>query len=514
MLASRVLVVEDEGIIAFHLRRQLIRLGYDVPDAVTNGAQALKEVDASPPDVVLMDIVLEGQLDGIATAARIPTTHHIPVIYLTAHSDDATLKRASATNPYGYLLKPFSERELHATIQMTLARCRSERASCAAREVRRREQKMAALADLAGNVADEFYDLLSVIYNQLELLGEHAIKYPAIAAPIDDAFAEAIEKEKLVQQLFAFCGRQPLTYDTVSLQDLAENVTEDLRQVLDRSIRLQSILPEQLWRVRTDPRQLANALLNLIMNARDAVADGGLVTVEGQNVILGDNRTYFGSDAAPGPYVLLTVTDNGDGMTEHVIERAFEPFFTTKPGGDGLGLSVVFGFIRQSGGHISVDSETGRGTAVRLWLPAAAEDSAITEHAAAATPASSTGDNQTTGAWRAITLRTSKRFPAIKRMRRQLAREASLVIPWGDLPVTWQRSDSALFASLRSSTDARPYRLIVERLPRRKAWDWAVWQPGDPARTPRYGRASSVISAMAAAEEAARQWARTDSTGT
>ncbi|MGD0432233.1 MAG: response regulator [Acetobacteraceae bacterium] len=504
MLASRVLVVEDEGIIAFHLRRQLIRLGYEVPDAVTNGDQALREVDASPPDVVLMDIVLEGQLDGIATAARIPTAHHIPVIYLTAHSDDATLKRASATNPYGYLLKPISERELHATIQMTLARCRSERASSAAREVRRHERKMAALGDLAGSVAGEFNDLLSVIYSQLELLGEHVIKYPAIAAPVDDAFAEAIEKEKLVQQLLAFSGRQTLTYDAVSMHNLVTDMAQEIERIQDRSIRIQSILPERLWKARTDARQLANALSNLITNARDAMPGGGVVTIEGQNVVLGQNSTYFGSDAAPGRYVLLTVTDTGDGMTKPVIERAFEPFFTTKPGGDGLGLSVVFGFIRQSGGHISIDSETGRGTNVRLWLPAAAEANAITGDTSA--------DDQTTEAWRAITRLAGSRFPSIKRMRRQLEREASQAIPWGELPVAWQRSDSVLFASLQPGTGMPTYRLIVEQLPRRKAWDWAVWRPGDPAGTSRYGRASSVIVAMAAAEEAARQWARTDFT--
>ncbi len=127
MAPARILVVEDERIIALHLRQQLTSLGYDVPIVVTSGDQALRRIEEAPPDLVLMDINLGGQMDGIATAAAIPPGYHIPVIYLTAYSGDAIVDRAAATNPYGYLLKPFSERELHAMIQVTLARCRAER---------------------------------------------------------------------------------------------------------------------------------------------------------------------------------------------------------------------------------------------------------------------------------------------------------------------------------------------------------------------------------------------------
>jgi len=125
MTAGRILVVEDEAIVALHLRQQLANLGYEVPEAVATGDRALQRIDMSRPDLVLMDIHLKGPLDGIATASRIPPAHRIPVIYLTAYAEEATLARASATNPFGYLLKPFNERELHATIQMALARSRA-----------------------------------------------------------------------------------------------------------------------------------------------------------------------------------------------------------------------------------------------------------------------------------------------------------------------------------------------------------------------------------------------------
>ena len=147
MTAPLILVVEDERIVALHLRQKLTSLGYDAPLAVATGRAALRAIAESRPDLVLMDIHLEGDLDGIETTALIPADQHVPVIYLTAYSEDATLKRASATNSHGYLLKPFSERELHAMLQMTLARCRAERALREAEERLLRARKMEALAD-------------------------------------------------------------------------------------------------------------------------------------------------------------------------------------------------------------------------------------------------------------------------------------------------------------------------------------------------------------------------------
>ena len=125
---TRVMVVEDEAVVALHLRRELTKLGYTVAGVATNGEQALKMIDEVFPDVILMDIHIQGELDGIETANRIPRYLHIPVIYLTAYSEDTTLKRAGETHPYGYLIKPFLDRELHATIKMALVRSRADEA--------------------------------------------------------------------------------------------------------------------------------------------------------------------------------------------------------------------------------------------------------------------------------------------------------------------------------------------------------------------------------------------------
>ncbi len=125
-MKPRVMVVEDERIVALNLKHRLTKLGYDITQLVTSGQQALREIERSPPDVILMDINIDGEMDGIETASRIPQEHQVPVIYLTAYSEEATLERARGTKPYGFLLKPFSERELHATIQMVLERRRAD----------------------------------------------------------------------------------------------------------------------------------------------------------------------------------------------------------------------------------------------------------------------------------------------------------------------------------------------------------------------------------------------------
>jgi signal transduction histidine kinase len=517
MPAPRILVVEDERIIAFHLRQQLTKLGYDVPSTVSTGGHALRRIEEMRPDLVLMDINLRGKLDGIATAAAIPPAYRIPVIYLTAHSEDATLARAVATNPHGYLLKPFSERELHAMIQVTLARCRSERASRTGLERRQQARKMEALNQLASGMADEVNDLLTVLYGQLEVLGGHAIGDPALAEPIQDTFSEAIEKERLIQRLLDFSGRRKLMPATVSVNDLVTNVTSQLKHILGDTIQVRPRLPDDLWKARIDAAQLTRALANLAVNAREAMPNGGTLTIEGQNAVLDQDDAEGRGDA--GRYVLLTVADTGIGMPERVVERAFEPFFTTKPagGGSGLGLSLVFGFVRQSGGHISIDSKPGSGTTVRIYLPAAPDD--------AVSIAPSAPDDrdflaQTGPAEDGVTIGrrdiVSKTATAIPRHRGDdrvshllfaAAREDS------EPPVLWHKAETALFASVLIPPGEVRYRLIVEPLPRRDGWDWTVWRPGDTEETSRYGRASSVVSAMAAAEDTARHWNKTEAPG-
>jgi CheY-like chemotaxis protein/two-component sensor histidine kinase len=393
--SPRIMLVEDERIVAFHLRQQLQKLGYHVPAAVASGEKALRQIEEHKPDLILMDIHIEGEIDGIETAARIPEDYHIPVVYLTAYSEESTVARARATRPYGYLLKPFSERELHATIQMALERRAAEIALKLTEDRLRQAQKMEVVGQLAGGVAHDFNNLLAIIQGNLELVRERTGD-AEIREMLDDALKAAGRGATLTQQLLAYSRRQPLAPKRLVLDRLIADLSGLLRRMLGETIQVRAEVARDLRAVRVDPNQLESALLNLAVNARDAMPEGGRITIEAANAVLDEGYAADHAEVVPGSYVMIAVTDTGRGMSKDVAARALEPFFTTKPVGQGtgLGLSMVFGFVKQSQGHLKIYSEPGHGTTVKLYLAAEAGGGADETPPEAASPAAGAGKGE------------------------------------------------------------------------------------------------------------------------
>jgi signal transduction histidine kinase len=371
MTPSRIMVVEDERIVAMHIRQQLEKLGYEVPAVVASGDQALRSIDKERPDLILMDIRIDGPMDGIETALRVPPEYRIPVIYLTAYSEEATLNRAKATAPHGYLLKPFSERELHATIQMALERNKADKAREVQEEQLHQAQKLEAIGQLAGGVAHDFNNLLAVIQGNLELMQELAPS-PELLEMISDALRAASRGTSLTQQLLSYSRRQPLMPQILEIPTLVTELSSLLRRLLGETIDIQTHIPDRIWKIRADQNQLENALINLAVNARDAMPDGGVLRIEGANREITGPQPELSGDIAQGRYASVMMTDTGIGMPQDVMRRALEPFFTTKPQGKGtgLGLSQVFGFVRQSHGAMQIKSVPGAGTEVEMLFPA------------------------------------------------------------------------------------------------------------------------------------------------
>ena len=236
----------------------------------------------------------------------------------------------------------------------------------------RQSQKMEAIGQLTGGIAHDFNNLLAGIVGSLELIEKRLAEGQSAAAGryVGIAQAAARRAASLTQRLLAFSRRQTLDPKPTDTNRLVAGMDDLIRRTVGPTIELEVVGAAGLWLTRIDPSQLENALLNLVINARDAMPDGGRITIETANKWL-DRRAAKERDLEPGQYISLCVTDTGTGMSREVVERAFDPFYTTKPLGEGtgLGLSMVHGFARQSGGQVRIYSELGRGTTMCLYLP-------------------------------------------------------------------------------------------------------------------------------------------------
>ena len=484
----RILIVEDEGLIALDLQERLCHLGYRIAGIARGGAEAIAVATAEEPDLVLMDIKLEGEMDGVTAATRIREHLHLPVIYITSYTDETTLERAKLAEPLGYIVKPFTDEELHRCIEIARYRHAAERRVEEQREwldlvlhsmaeavvatdemgrirllnptaeqllgwteaearghlftevvrftdpdspvmadpiglalharipvqggrfqlqARNREdclvevststigkggsvsggilvfrnitqrlqveqelqlaRRMDSLGRLAGGIAHEFNNLLTVI------LG---VSSAGIAdATASDAqqgrfglIAQAAEKAgTLTRKLLALGRKQVLSPRPVDVNVLLHDMYHMMRTVLRESVDIQiEAHASQSW-VMADRQQLEDAVLNIFLNARDAVADGGRVEIRTDNALLPDGA----GGTKGGEAVRIAISDNGAGMSPEVIARIFEPFFTTKveSRGSGLGLASAHGFISQSGGSIQVRSKPGEGSTLTILLP-------------------------------------------------------------------------------------------------------------------------------------------------
>ncbi|HEX6841695.1 MAG TPA: ATP-binding protein, partial [Stellaceae bacterium] len=233
----------------------------------------------------------------------------------------------------------------------------------------RQSQKMEAVGQLTGGIAHDFNNMLTVIAGNLELLEGKLGDEPRLLRLVTSAALAASRAEKLTQQLLTFSRRQQLRSQPIDFNQIVIGMDDLLHRTVGEHIEIRKQLAAELWPALADPNQIETALLNLILNARDAMPSGGHITIETGNTEVAAGHREF----SPGAYAVLSVTDTGQGMSDEVLAHVFEPFFTTKEvgKGTGLGLSQVYGFVKQSAGHVKVDSRVGGGTTVRLYLPRA-----------------------------------------------------------------------------------------------------------------------------------------------
>jgi two-component system, cell cycle sensor histidine kinase and response regulator CckA len=496
MTRPQIMVVEDESIVAEDMKAMLEGFGYTVPAVAFSGEEAIKKVFDTHPDLVLMDIVLKGKMTGVETVERIRSRCDIPVVYVTAYADEKTVRRAKATEPYGYILKPFDARELQTAIEVALYKHQMEKklheseqrlsmtlrsiddaiittdsqgrvtfmtpraealtgwsqnegigrhmtevlrvrhdtaeglpenpfvevlrdgltieladhqlrlvakdgterpiddgacplrddhdniigAVLVLRDITERQrlqehlmqaQKMDALGRLAGGLAHDFNNLLTVISVYTDLLLNRRNRHNQLERYAGEIKKAVDNATTLTSQLLTLSRKPMLQPRNVDVNAAIAKLEATIRQMTGQAIEVVIVSDSEIGYVNVDPSQFDQVMANLVMNACDAMPQGGTLTIETTKITWDEQqaRRYAGGQA--GTYVLLAVRDTGIGMDATIRAHLFEPFFSTKSRGrgKGLGLSTVYGIIGQSGGHIEVDSVPERGTVFNIYLP-------------------------------------------------------------------------------------------------------------------------------------------------
>ncbi len=402
---ARIVLADDNADMRDYVRR-LLTPRYRV-EAVADGEAALAAIRRERPDLLLTDVMMPrlGGFELLRIIRADEALKGLAVVMLSARAGEEARVEGIEAGADDYLVKPFSAREMIARVSTNLELSRARRraeealrdlnqsleervaAVIAEREVMeealRQAQKMEAVGQLTGGIAHDFNNLLTIITGNLDM-AQRSLRDAdtgRLRRALGNALKGAERAASLTQRLLAFSRRQPLAPQPLDLDRLIQGMSELLKRTLGETVLLETVTTPGLWRIEADPNQLESALLNLAVNARDAMPAGGRLTIETANARLDEDYAANQAEVAPGNYVVIAVSDTGLGMGRETLARVFEPFFTTKEigKGTGLGLSMVYGFVKQSGGHVKIYSEEGVGTTVKIYLPRLAGDVALPE---------------------------------------------------------------------------------------------------------------------------------------
>ncbi|MHC4266906.1 MAG: ATP-binding response regulator [Planctomycetota bacterium] len=503
MSKEKILIVEDDRIVAEGTKRSLKRLGFNVSGIVSYGEKAVESIKECDPDLVLMDIMLKGEMNGIQATDQIHTQFDIPVVYLTAYTDEDVLNRAKITEPFGYIVKPFEERELNTTIEIALYKHKmetklkeskawlsttlrsigdavivndtkgnitfinsvaetftgwsqeevvgkpltdiykiineqtrehieksfakairngsvvglenntilitkdgkeipidysvsairdekenvtgivlvfrdiSERKHAEKERIKLQEQlhqsqKMEAIGTLAGGIAHDLNNLLTVILGYSELAMDNAPELSPVRQDLEEIKKAGIRSQDVVKQLLSFSSKTVIKRKHVKISPVIEECLKFLRSSIPTNIKIHTTIQDESIVVLADPTQIHQVIMNLCTNAAHAMSEnGGVMEVSLSVIEFGKNKTIQNVELNQGQYLKITVSDTGYGIAKENLDKIFDPYFTTKEvgKGSGIGLSVVQRIIMDHHGSISVDSEYGKRTTFNLFLP-------------------------------------------------------------------------------------------------------------------------------------------------
>jgi signal transduction histidine kinase len=424
--ALRLLLLEDQENHALLLLHELERNGYEVTyERVQSRDAMLAALTQRQWDIIISDFTMPqfSALDALAVCRERGV--EIPFIIVSGTIEEESAIEALRLGADDFITKGRLAR-LGPAIDRGLRDFQERQARGTAEARLTQAQKMEAVGQLAGGVAHDFNNLLGVIQGYGELLLKSLVKDDARRSRLEAILEAASRGTALTRQLLTFSRQQPIEARSVDLNSVVTGIEPMLRRLISEDIEMVTVLDDGLHRVRVDPTQLEQVLMNLAINARDAMAGGGRLVVETSNVELDERYVTSHPDAKLGPYAMLAVSDTGHGMDAETLSHIFEPFYTTKERGKGtgLGLATVYGIVRQSGGHVAVYSEPGRGTTFKVYLPRT--EQAETVAAAPAVP------DMTRAGWETVVLVEDE--PPLRAVIHDLLQEGGYTVIDGPSP--------------------------------------------------------------------------------
>ena len=369
----RVLLVEDDDAYARMLQSQLGDSDAVTVERVSTLTDAGAAVTGGELDAVLLDLGLPDS-NGLDTLDRLRVIvgDRVPIVVLTSHDDDSIAVQALQHGAQDYLVKSSTDRQLLVrSVRYARERADWRRESQEREAELRQAHKMEAVGRLAGGVAHDFNNVLTAIFGYADLLLEQFTEDDPRRADVQEIRRSAERAAGLTRQLLAFSRKQMMQPRVLNLNEVIESLRKLVARLVGEDVALEFRPCADLWPVRADPGQVEQVLMNLAANARDAMPEGGTLTVETCNVLFEEEDQRNRPGLRIGSYAVMIVTDTGMGIPPGVRTHMFEPFFTTKEAGKGtgLGLATVYGIIKQSGGGIYADSEEGKGTRFVIYLP-------------------------------------------------------------------------------------------------------------------------------------------------
>lgn len=366
MKKKQILVVEDERIVATDIKMSVQRLGYAVCGIAFSGEEAIKKTEEMHPDLVLMDIVLEGEMDGIEAASAIRTRFDIPIVYLTAYADEKTLERAKITEPFGYIIKPFEDRELNSILEIALYKHTMERKLKKTQQELIQSEKLAALGRFSSGIAHEIKNPLGIILGGSEYL---EMKLPQtdtdVKTTIDKIKKSTLRANTIVEGLLKFARPSELKTETIKSDDLVNETLSLLKYRAPlKNIKIRTNFAKEDLSVNVDKDQMLQVFFNLLMNAIEAMPKGGEITIKTYKMALSES-------SLDNHLCVIEIVDEGEGISKDNLQKLFEPFFTTKRDkkGIGLGLFMTKMIVNNHKGDLVIDSKVGKGTTAKIILP-------------------------------------------------------------------------------------------------------------------------------------------------